>query len=83
MIIAGITFKGLVVRKYIEHSPEIVRYYNWIFILGFGLLLYTILEAYAWQLHKSVFTNFLREVQWRLFTTIIIVLFLFGVIPEL
>lgn len=80
VIIAGITFKGLVVRKYIEHSPEIVRYYNWIFILGFGLLLYTILEAYAWQLHKSVFTNFLREVQWRLFTTVIILLFLFGVI---
>jgi O-antigen/teichoic acid export membrane protein len=80
VIIAGIAFKGLVVEKYIEHSPEIVTYYNWIFILGFGLMLYTILEAYAWQLHKSVLTNFLREVQWRLFTTIIILLFLFGAI---
>jgi O-antigen/teichoic acid export membrane protein len=82
VVIAGIGFKGLVVRKYMEHSPQIVIYYNWIFVLGFGLMVYTILEAYAWQLHKSVLTNFLREVQWRLFTTIIIVLFLFGIIPD-
>src|SRR6478672_160668 len=82
VIVAGIVFKDFVVRKYIEHSPEIVIYYNWIFILGFGLTIYTVLEAYAWQLHKSILTNFLREVQWRLFTTLIILLFLFRVIRD-
>lgn len=82
VIIAGIVFKGYVVRKYVEHSPEIVIYYDWIFILGFGLMIYTVLEAYAWQLHKSILTNFLREVQWRLFTTLIILLFLFGVVRD-
>ena len=82
VVIAGIVFKGFVVRKYIEHSPEIVIYYNWIFILGFGLTIYTALEAYAWQLHKSILTNFLREVQWRFLTTIIIMLFLLGVIRD-
>ena len=82
VIIAGIVFKKVVVRKYMAHSPEIVAYYNWIFVLGFGLTIYTIFEAYAWQLHKSIFTNFLREVQWRLFTTIIILLFFFGVIKN-
>jgi O-antigen/teichoic acid export membrane protein len=80
VIIAGIAFKGLVIRKYSEHSPEIVSYYNWIFPLGFGFLIYTILEAYTWQLHKSVLTSYLKEVQWRLFTTILIVLFAVGVI---
>src|SRR5258708_7737866 len=80
VIVAGIVFKGLVVKKYIEHSPEIVVYYNWIFILGFGFTMFVIMEAYAWQFHKSVFTNYLREVQWRLFTTIFILLFLFGLI---
>jgi O-antigen/teichoic acid export membrane protein len=80
VIIAGIVFKGLVIRKYSEHSPQIVSYYNWIFPLGFGLLIYVILEAYAWQLHKSVLTNYLKEVQWRLFTTILIVLFAVGII---
>jgi O-antigen/teichoic acid export membrane protein len=82
VIVAGIIFKGLVVRKYIEHSPEIVLYYQWIFVLGFGLTIYTVLEAYAWQLHQSIFTNFLREVQWRLLTTIIIVLFVAGIIRD-
>src|SRR6185295_3904591 len=33
VVIAGIIFKNFVVRKYIEHSPEIVLYYNWIFVL--------------------------------------------------
>jgi len=82
VVIAGIVFKGFVVRKYVEHSPEIVTYYNWIFVLGFGLTIYTVLEAYTWQLHRSILTNFLREVQWRFFTTIIIILFLFGVIRD-
>ncbi|MGQ0740225.1 MAG: lipopolysaccharide biosynthesis protein [Bacteroidota bacterium] len=80
VLVAGIIFKGLVVKKYITNAPEIVTHYNWIFILGFGLMVYTILEAYAWQLHKSVFTNFLREVLWRLFTTVLIVLFSLSVI---
>ena len=82
VVVAGIVFKDLVVRKYMEHSPEIVIYYNWIFILGYGLMIYTVLEAFAWQFHKSILTNFLREVQWRIFTTIIILLFLFGVIHD-
>lgn len=82
VLVAGILFKGLVVKKYITNAPEIVTHYNWIFVLGFGLMIYTILEAYAWQLHKSVFTNFLREVMWRLFTTALIVLFSMGIIRD-
>lgn len=80
IIAAGFIFKNLVVQKYGTNSPELVTFYEWIFPLGFGLLVYTILEAYAWQLHKSVLTNFLREVLWRLFTTVIIVLFMTGII---
>lgn len=80
IIIAGVIFKNIVVKKYDTNAPELVTYYEWIFPLGFGLLIFTLLEAYAWQIHRSVFTNFLKEVGWRLFTTIIIVLFLFGII---
>ncbi len=82
VLLAGFFFKELVIRKYGTHAPEIVAYYNWIFPLGFGLLIYAILEAYTWQLHKSVFTNFLKEVLWRLFTTVLIVLFATGVIDS-
>ena len=80
IIIAGFAFKHLVIKKYITNAPEIVTYYKWIFPLGFGLLIFTVLEAYAWQLHKSVFTNFLKEILWRLFISAIIILFAFHVI---
>jgi len=80
ILIAGFALKPLVVKKYITNAPDIVTYYEWIFPLGFGLLIFTLLEAWAWQIHKSVFTNLLKEVFWRLFTTILIVLFAFGVI---
>ena len=80
--IAGIVFKGLIIKKYGTNSPEIVTYYNWIFPLGLGLTVYTILEAYAWQLHKSVLTNYLKEVQWRLFITVLIILFITGIISS-
>jgi O-antigen/teichoic acid export membrane protein len=79
VIIAGIAFKGVIIRKFSEHSPDLVKYYSWIFPMGYGLMIYTILEAYAWQFHKSVFTNFLKETQWRLFVTVLIVLFLPGI----
>lgn len=82
VIIAGFTFKELIVRKYGTNAPEIVTFYNWIFPLGLGLTVYTILEAYAWQLQKSVFTNYLKEVQWRLFTTVLIMLFATGIISS-
>lgn len=71
---AGIIFKDFVIRKFGSNSPELIKYYYWLFPFGFGLTIFCILESYAWQLRKSVFTNFLREVQFRLFATILIIL---------
>jgi O-antigen/teichoic acid export membrane protein len=82
VVIAGIALKHVIVRKFTENSELLVHYYYWIFALGFGLTIYTILEVYAWNFNKSVFTNFLREVQWRLFTTILIVLFSVNIIKD-
>lgn len=82
VMIAGWVFKDLVIRKFGEHSPQLLTYYYWIFPLGFGLTIYTILEAYTWSLHKPVLTSFLKEVVWRLFTTILIVLFALDLIRD-
>jgi O-antigen/teichoic acid export membrane protein len=81
IIIAGYLLKSLVIQKYITNAPDLIKYYNWLFPFGFGLTLFSIAEAYAWQLKKSVLTNYLREVQFRLFSTILIILFFAGVIP--
>lgn len=80
VLITGLLMKELVLKKYGTNAPELVTYYKWIFPLGLGLTIYSILEAYAWQLHKSVLTNFLKEIGWRLFTTVLIVLFATGII---
>lgn len=82
VMIAGAVFKQLVIRKFGGHSHLLVTYYYWIFPMGLGLSIYTVLEAYSWSLGKSVLTNFLREVQWRLFTTILIVLLILNVIKD-
>ena len=82
VITGGIVFKDLVIRKYGEHAPGLITYYNWIFPFGLGLNLFSILEAYAWQVKKSVFSNFLREVQFRIFTTIMVVLTTTGIITS-
>lgn len=82
VMVAGSVFKHLIIRKFGEHAPELLTYYYWIFPMGLGLTVYTVLEAYAWSLHKSVFTNFLKEMQWRFFTTVLIVLFILKVIPD-
>ena len=82
VVIAGLLFKDLVIRKYGTNSPDLIKYYYYIFPFGMGLTLFSILEAYAWQLKKAVFTNYLREIQFRVFTTILIVLSFTGIIAS-
>ncbi len=82
IMLAGWLCKELVVKKYGTNAPLLVKYYYWIFPLGLGLTIYTVLEAYTWNIGKSVLANFFREVQWRLFTTILLVLILTNVIKD-
>ncbi len=82
VIIAGILFKNIVIRKYGTNAPDLVKYYYYIFPFGMGLTFFSILEAYAWQVKKSVFSNFLREIQFRVFTSILIVLSFTGFIAS-
>src|SRR5690606_22723826 len=78
----GWFFKDLVIRKYSANSPQLVLYYYWVFPMGLGLSIFSILEAYTWSLGKPVLATFAREVLWRLLTTILIVLFIFDVIRD-
>jgi O-antigen/teichoic acid export membrane protein len=79
---SGLLFQDYFIRKYSANSPELVHYYYWLFPFGFGYLLYSILEAYAWQFRKSILTNFLKEILFRLLTTVLIVLTFTGVIKS-
>jgi O-antigen/teichoic acid export membrane protein len=80
ILVAGLVFKGFVIRKFSSQSPELVRYYYWIFPFGFGLSFYSLLEAFAWQLKRSVLTSYFREVQLRLFNILLVALFYAGIL---
>ncbi len=80
VIASGIVFKPLVIRKFGNNSDLLVHYYYWVFPFGLGLSLFTVLEAYGWQLKQSVLTSYLREFQWRLFNLILILLLFIGVL---
>ena len=82
VMIAGVVFKDFVIRKFGGNSPLLIKYYYWVFPFGFGLTIFSILEAYAWQLKKSVFTNFLKEMLFRLFATLLIILSAVGLISN-
>ena len=79
--LAGYLFKDVVVRKF-GRSPEFLQYYFWIFPFGLGILLFSLLEVFAWNLKKSILTTFLREVLFRALTTILIILYALGVIES-
>ncbi|MEI6946606.1 polysaccharide biosynthesis C-terminal domain-containing protein [Paraflavisolibacter sp. H34] len=72
----GLLFENIVVRKFIDKSPLILRYYYWVFPFTFFLLYFSVLESYAWSLGKTIVPNFLREAGFRISTTLLIVLFL-------
>lgn len=72
----GILFESVVVQKFIAKSPLVVRYYYWVFPYTFFLLFFSIMEAYAWSLGKTILPNFLREAGFRVFTTFLIIVFI-------
>ena len=72
VILAGFVFKDFVIRKFGGNSPQFIQYYYWIFPFGFSLLVFSMLEVFAWNIRKSILTTFLREVLFKLLTLILI-----------
>ena len=70
----GVIFKGPLINKIFNNSPELINYYYWLFPFGFGYTIFIILDIYAWNLGKAVLSNLLREVVFRVSVTVLIVL---------
>jgi O-antigen/teichoic acid export membrane protein len=79
--IAGLFLKNTAATVF-DNSPQLVRYYYWLFPFGLGLTLFAVLEALAWSHHRSVLSNYLKEVQLRVFITILFVLVSIDVIKN-
>ncbi len=72
VVVAGVIFKDFVVRKFGGNSPEFVKYYFWVFPFGLSLLIFSILEVFAWNIRKSILTTFMREMLFKLLTLALI-----------
>lgn len=69
--------KSLVIQKYGGNAPDLITYYGWLFPLGLGMMLFNLLEVWAWNHQRSILTNLLKELIWRLFVTTLIVAYQF------
>ncbi len=82
VLLIGLLMKNLIANRIFANSPQLLQYYYWTFLFGFGYTLYMIMEAYAWQQRKAVLSNILREVVFRLFLTVLIVLISYRLIES-
>lgn len=69
-----LAMEPLIYKKLNTNSPLLVSYFYFCLPIAFFILLYNILEAYAYGFGKGVFTSFLREVVLRFFVFVAIVL---------
>ncbi|GAB4091370.1 lipopolysaccharide biosynthesis protein [Flaviaesturariibacter terrae] len=75
--LVGLLFKGTMVNQMFNNSPELLRYYYWLYPFAFGFTMYLVLESYAWMLGRSVLSNLFKEFIFRLlFTTLIVLTYL-------
>ncbi len=73
-------YKDLIVRKFGQRSQLFVQYFYFIYPLTIFFAFWYLLESIEWSLQNTVLTNFLKEVGFRLLTTIFILLYAFKIV---
>ncbi len=69
VVLAGFFLaKPAVLRYYAGHSELLPRYYDWVAVLGFALLVYNMLDSYLRALYKTVVSSLIQDVLLRLGT---------------
>lgn len=74
-------FEPFVIRKFQTRSPLLVEFYYWSLLFCFFYMCFTILESYMGALKKTVLPNFMKETAYRICVLVLIVLYIFQVIP--
>jgi len=73
-------FREEVTDKFIKTSPLFVDFFYIVYLFSFFILIYSIIETYARNNLESVIGNFVREIGFRFYATILILLFAWRVI---
>ncbi|WP_153797893.1 lipopolysaccharide biosynthesis protein [Foetidibacter luteolus] len=74
---ATIYFKDFILRKFGARSPLFLPYYDLIYPITISLAILNLAEAYAWSLRRTVISNFLKEVGFRLITSLLLAFLIF------
>ncbi|MDE1190700.1 MAG: polysaccharide biosynthesis C-terminal domain-containing protein [Arachidicoccus sp.] len=74
-IIASLIFKDFLARKFGNNSPLFVANYKLVIPFTVSYTCIMLLEAYCWIIKKTVISNFVKELFFRLTTTILILLY--------
>ena len=72
--------KPMIIRKFGARSPLFVEYFDLVYPFTITLVFFSLLEAHAWSQKKTVLSNALKEFAFRLLTTVIILLFIAGIV---
>ncbi len=80
MAAAVFLFQPIIIQKFSKNSLLLVEYFSWVLPFGFFVLLFNILEAYAYGFHKGVLTSLLKETILRFYTLLVVLLKIFDVI---
>jgi O-antigen/teichoic acid export membrane protein len=74
--VATFFLKDLIIRKFGSKSPLFVDYFFLIFPLIFFYSFWYLLEGCCWTIQKTILPNFLKEVGFRVITTVFCLLFI-------
>ncbi|TKK66414.1 hypothetical protein FC093_17735 [Ilyomonas limi] len=79
--LALVVFKGFIIRKFGQNSAMFVTHYHLLYPLVVTIALFLLFEAFAWSIQKTVISNFLREVLFRVVVLVLLLLYIYKVIP--
>lgn len=72
--------KPWILMKFGYRSPLFLEYFDLIYPLTVSMTLFNLFEAYAWITKKTVLSNFLKEFLFRILSTLLILLWIAGMI---
>jgi O-antigen/teichoic acid export membrane protein len=73
-VVSLLLFEPIIIKKFDTNSHILVEYFYMVIPIGFFILLYTILESYAYGFSKGSTTNFLKETVLKLYTLLVVLL---------
>ncbi len=69
-------------RKFGKNSPYLIEYFHYVLPLTISLVIFAVLEVFTWMIKKTIVSNFLKEFLFRMLTTLLILLWIMGIITD-